>query len=138
MTVKVTTAKPRKILSKKKSRKVKENGENLHVVPRIEGWAVRSEGRTRPASIHSSQREAIDAARKLARRTAANQLVIHGRDGRIKERDSFSIDPLPQRAPRKVLYPSSSPTTSREAIRKAVSEAVKESGEGQSVASKAS
>src|SRR6266404_26670 len=116
MTVRVATAKPRKISSKKKSRKGKENGENLHVVPRIGGWAVRSEGRTRPASTHSSQREAIDAARKLARQTAASQLVIHGRDGRIKERDLFSIDPLPPREPRKVLYPSSSPTTSREAI----------------------
>jgi hypothetical protein len=138
MTARVATAKTRKISSKKKSRKGKENGKNLHVVPRIGGWAVRSEGRTRPTSIHSSRREAIDAARKLAKRTAVSQLVIHGRDGRIKERDTYSIDPLPPREPRKVLYPSSSPSTSREAIRRAVSEAVKESSEGRSVASKAS
>lgn len=137
MTVKVATAKPSKTSGKKQTRKRKEKGENLHVIPRIEGWAVRSENRTRPTSIHSSQREAIDAARKLAKRTAASQLVIHGRDGRIKERDTF-IDPLPPREPRKVLYPSSSPSTSREAIRRAVSEAVKESSEGRSLASKAS
>lgn len=137
MTVRVATVKARKISSKKKSRKVKENGEKLHVVPRIGGWAVRSEGKTRPKSIHNSQREAIDAARKLARRTAASQLVIHGRDGRIKERDTY-IDQLLPREPRKVLFPSSSPSTSREAIRRAVSEAVKESSVGRSAASKAS
>jgi hypothetical protein len=138
MTVRVATAKPRKISSKKKSRKGKENGENLHVVPRIGGWAVRSEGRTRPASIHSSQREAIDVARKLAKKTAATRLVIHGRDGRIKERETFGVVPLPPREPRKVLYPSSSPNTSREAIRRAVSEAIKERSKDQVIAPKAS
>jgi len=138
MTARIATAKPRKMSSKKISRKAKANGENLHVVPRMGGWAVRSEGRTRPTSIHNSQHEAIDVARKLAKKTAATRLVIHGRDGRIKERETFGVLPLPPREPRKVLYPSSSPTTSREAIRRAVSEAVKESSEGRSVASKAS
>src|SRR6266403_4277512 len=113
MTIKIATVRSRKRSSKKKLRKTKENGENLHVVPQIEGWAVRSEGRTRPTSIHRSQREAIDAARKLAKRTAASQLVIHGRDGRIKERVTY-IDVLPPKEPRKVLYPNSSPSTSRE------------------------
>jgi hypothetical protein len=109
----------------------------LHVVPRVDGWAVRSEGRSRATSIHNSQREAIEAARKLAK-DAATELVIHGRDGRIRERDSYASDPLPPRRPRKVLYPSSSPNTNREAIRKAVSEAVREVSEKQSLASKAS
>jgi uncharacterized protein DUF2188 len=111
----------------------KTNGENLHVVPRIDGWAVRSERKSRATSIHSSQREAIDAARKLAKKTAT-QLVIHGRDGRIRERDSYASDPLPPREPRKILYPSSTPSTNREAIRKAVSEAIRETREGRGVA----
>jgi hypothetical protein len=113
-------------------KKRKTNSENLHVVPRIDGWAVRSEGSSRATSIHSSQREAIDAARKLAKKTAT-QLVIHGRDGRIRERDSYASDPLPPREPRKILYPSSTPSTNREAIRRAVSEAVRESREGRGV-----
>jgi len=116
--------------------KRKTNGENLHVVPRIDGWAVRTEGSNRATSIHSSQREAIEAARKLAKE-AATQLVIHGRDGRIRERDSYTLDPLPPKQPRKVLYPSSSPNTNREAIRRAVSEAVREVSEKQSLVSKA-
>lgn len=115
--------------------KRKTNGENLHVVPRTDGWAVRSEGRSRATSVHSSQREAIEAARKLAKE-ASTQLVIHGRDGRIRERDSYAPDPLPPKQPRKVLYPSSTPTTNREAIRRAVSEAVREVSKEQSFASK--
>lgn len=134
MTMKTAT-KPRKLSNKKRSRKVKSAVVNLHVVPRSDGWAVRSERNTLPTSIHSTQRQAVDVARKLAKKIAATQLVIHGRDGRIKERDTYSIDPLPPKEPRKVLYPSSSPSTSREAIRKAVSEAVRESSEGRSVAS---
>lgn len=112
-------------------------GDNFHVVPRIDGWVVRVEGRSRATSIHSSKREAIAAARQLAKKTAT-QLVIHGRDGRIKERDSYASDPLPPKQPRKVLYPSSRPHTNREAIRRAVSEAVREVSEKQSLVSKAS
>ncbi len=115
------------------SRKRKANGENLHVVPRIDGWAVRSEGHSRAVSIHNSQREAINAARTIARQTAA-QVVIHGRDGRIRERDSYGSDPLPPKGPRRVLYPSSTPTTNREAIRRAVNEAIRETSEGRGVA----
>lgn len=109
-------------------KKRKGNGENLHVVPRLDGWAVRTEGSSRATSLHNSQREAIDAARKLAQK-AATQLVIHGRDGRIRERDSYASDPFPPKQPRRVLYPSFTPTTDRESIRRAVTEAVREVSE---------
>ncbi|MGH9932705.1 MAG: DUF2188 domain-containing protein [Pyrinomonadaceae bacterium] len=116
--------------------KRKTNGANLHVVPRIDGlWAVRGEGSTRATSIHGSQRDAIETARKLAK-MSATQLIIHGRDGRIRERDSYGADPLPPKQPRKVLYPSSTPNTNREAIRRAVSEAVREISEKQRFSSK--
>jgi uncharacterized protein DUF2188 len=119
--------------SGKTSKNRRPSTENFHVVPRVDGWAVRSEGSSRATSIHSSQREAIDAARKLAKQTST-QLVIHGRDGRIKERASYGSDPFPPREPRKILYPSSTPRTSREAIRRAVSEAIRETREGRDVA----
>lgn len=118
-------------------KKANSNGENLHVVPRVDGWAVRAEGRSRPTSIHKSQREAIEAARKLAKE-AATQLVIHGRDGRIRERDSFRPNPFPSKQLRRVLYPSSRPNTNRETIRRAVNEAVREVSEKQGLESKAS
>ena len=137
MRSKATKSKVHKNSGRTGSRKGKTNGENLHVVPRIDGWVVRSERSSRATSIHGSQREAIDAARKLAKKTAT-QLVIHGRDGRIRERDSYASDPLPPRGPRRVLYPSSTPSTNREAIRRAVSEAIREASDGHSFASKQS
>lgn len=132
MTSKASKGKPKKTSGKVSSKNRKSSSENLHVVPRIDGWAVRSEGSSRATSTHNSQREAIDAARKLAKQTAT-QLVIHGRDGRIRERDSYGSDPFPPKEPRKILYPSSTPRTSREAIRKAVSEAIRETREGRGV-----
>lgn len=60
---------------------------NQHVVPHSGGWAVRGEGNGRATSVHDTQREAIDAAREIAR-NRGGELLIHGRDGRIRERDS--------------------------------------------------
>lgn len=115
---------------KGKTGKVTEESvvKNLHVVPHIEGWIIRSEGSTRVRSLHGTQREAIETGRALAERNATT-LVIHGRDGRIKSWDSYSRDPTPPREPRKVLYPTSMPrTASKRAIKRAVSEAISEAG----------
>ena len=67
-----------------------------HVVPHEGGWAVRGEGNTRVTSVHDTQQEAIDAGREIAR-NQGGELLIHGRDGRIWERDSsgLSDDPYP-------------------------------------------
>lgn len=67
---------------------------NQHVVPHDGGWAVRSAGSQRAASTHATQSEAISAGREIAR-NQGSELVIHGRDGRIRERDSFGNDPFP-------------------------------------------
>lgn len=69
---------------------------NQHVVPHDDGWAVRSAGSQRATSIHRTQEEAISAGREIARNQRA-ELFIHGRDGRILERDSFGNDPFPPR-----------------------------------------
>lgn len=68
---------------------------NQHAVPRDDQWAVRREGAQRVTSIHRTQREAIDAAREIAR-NQNGELLIHGRDGRIRARDtSGGHDPNP-------------------------------------------
>ena len=67
---------------------------NQHVVPHEGGWAVRGAGSQRASSVHRTQREAIDAARGIAR-NQGSELFIHGRDGRIRERDSYGNDPYP-------------------------------------------
>src|SRR5262249_56394783 len=68
---------------------------NQHVVPHDGEWAVRGEGNSRVTSRHRTQREAIDVARRLARR-AGGELLIHSRTGRVRRRDtSGGNDPYP-------------------------------------------
>lgn len=67
---------------------------NQHVVPHGHGWAVRRAGSQKASSIHRTQREAIDAGREIAR-NQKTELFVHGRDGRIRERDSHGNDPFP-------------------------------------------
>ena len=43
-----------------------------------------------------NQREAIDAAREIAR-NQGSELLVHGRDGRIRERNSYGDDQFPSR-----------------------------------------
>ena len=50
----------------------------------------------RDSSHHPTQSEAIDAARNTAQREQV-ELLIHGRDGQIRERDSSGHDPFPPR-----------------------------------------
>lgn len=67
---------------------------NVHVVPRESGWAVRKEGAQRDSSRHDTQSAAIDAARQTSQRERT-ELLIHGRNGQIRERDSHGRDPFP-------------------------------------------
>lgn len=69
---------------------------NQHVVPRDDGWAVRGEGNKRDTSHHDTQKEAIDAARDIAI-NQRGEVVIHGRDGKIRDKDSYGNDPCPPR-----------------------------------------
>ena len=65
-----------------------------HVVPRDGKWGVRKTGADRITRSFDTQREAIEAARKIAR-NQETELYIHDRDGRIRERDSYGKDPYP-------------------------------------------
>ncbi len=58
-----------------------------HVVTHPDGWAVRGEGNSRATAVYDTQREAIDAGREIAR-NQGGELLIHGRNGQIRERDS--------------------------------------------------
>ena len=69
-------------------------GKNQHVVPREEGWAVRGEGNTRDTSLHRTQAEAERAAREIAI-NQKSEVLIHGEDGRIRERNSYGNNPYP-------------------------------------------
>ena len=67
---------------------------NQHVVQHDSGWAVRGAGNSRASTIHSTQREAIGAARETAIRQGS-EMLIHGENGRIRERNTYGKDPYP-------------------------------------------
>ena len=66
-----------------------------HVVknPRS-GWAVKKGGSTKATKVHKTQGAAISHGRKIAQSQKA-EFYVHGRDGRIREKDSFGKDPHP-------------------------------------------
>lgn len=68
---------------------------NVHVVPSQGRWEVKIEG-LGGAGEYRTQNEAIRAGRELAR-AYRSENIIHGRDGRIRQRDSYGHDPFPPR-----------------------------------------
>lgn len=70
------------------------SGKNQHVVRHPAGWAVKGAGNRRATSVHGTQKTAIERAREIAIHQES-ELLIHGRDGRIREKSSFGNDPHP-------------------------------------------
>jgi hypothetical protein len=69
-------------------------GKNQHIVKHLGGWAVKGEGNEKSTVITKTQAEAI----KIGRDIAINQqseLVIHGTNGKIREKNSFGNDTFP-------------------------------------------
>jgi hypothetical protein len=69
-------------------------GKNQHVVPHPEGWAVKGEGNSKATKITGTQQQAIDYGRQVAT-NQNSELLIHGKDGKIRVKDSHGNDPYP-------------------------------------------
>jgi uncharacterized protein YdaT len=67
-----------------------------HVVPNGDKWSVRRAGAARASGTYATQEEAAERAREIAR-NQGTELYIHGRDGRIRQRDSYGNDPYPRK-----------------------------------------
>jgi hypothetical protein len=67
-----------------------------HVIPHNGKWVVKGAGNQRATRIVVSQKEALKIARRIARNQGVD-VVIHGRDGRIRDKDSYGRDPFPPR-----------------------------------------
>ena len=68
---------------------------NQHVVPNPNGgWDVKGEGNSKATRHTDTQREAIGIAKDIAR-NQKSEAVIHGRDGKIRDKDSYGNDPVP-------------------------------------------
>ena len=65
---------------------------DIHVVPAgDQGWAVEAVGGGK-RTVFASQEEAIEAGTERAKEDKV-ELLIHGRDGQIRKRNSFGHDP---------------------------------------------
>jgi len=67
---------------------------NQHVVPLGNGWAVKGEGSKKFTVITETQKDAITVAKGIAKNNKS-ELVIHGKDGKIRDKDSYGKDPNP-------------------------------------------
>jgi hypothetical protein len=66
---------------------------NYHVTKRPDGnWQGRAEGAKRASVVTPTQREAIKETRPLVKE---GELVIHGRDNLIRDKDTHGKDPYP-------------------------------------------
>lgn len=69
-------------------------GNNQHIVPHPDGWAVKPEGASKATKVFNTQSEAIEKGREIAI-NQQSELFIHNKQGRIRERNSYGNDPYP-------------------------------------------
>lgn len=66
---------------------------DIHVTPDGEGnWKVTREGQKRAVRKTGTQGEADQIGRRTAHRDGV-EYNLHGRDGRVREKDSYGRDP---------------------------------------------
>ena len=68
---------------------------NQHVVPDKEGgWNVKGAGNSKSTAHTDKKQDAIDIAKEIAK-NQKSEVVIHGKDGKIQDKDSYGNDPNP-------------------------------------------
>lgn len=67
---------------------------NYHIVKSGSHWTVKSNGLI--LSGHNTQKQAIESGKMIAKLTKG-ELVIHGMNGEIREKNSYGSDPYPPR-----------------------------------------
>ena len=69
-------------------------GKNQHVTKHENGWQVKGAGNSKATQVFNTQAEAIQRAREIAINNKS-EVVIHGRDGKIRNKNSYGNDPCP-------------------------------------------
>lgn len=70
---------------------------NQHVTPRPDcNWQVKGAGNSRATAVTSTQKQAIEIAKSIAI-NKKSEVVIHGKNGQIREKNSYGNDPFPPR-----------------------------------------
>lgn len=71
------------------------NNKNQHVTPHKNGgWQVKGAGNSRATARTETQLDAIKIAREIAMNNKS-EVIIHGQNGRIREKNSYGNDPFP-------------------------------------------
>ena len=72
-------------------------GKNQHITHNSNGgWNVIGEGNSRPTKILSTKKDAIEYGKIIAI-NQGSELIIHGLNGKIQDKDSYGNDPFPPR-----------------------------------------
>ena len=70
-------------------------GKNQHVTKHQGGgWQVKGAGNEKATKVTETQKQAINAAKEIAKHQKS-EVVIHGIDGKIRDKDSYGNDPNP-------------------------------------------
>lgn len=69
-------------------------GKNQHVVKHPDGWAVKGAGNEKSTKVVNTQKEAIGIAKGIAQ-NQNSELLIHGKNGQIREKNSYGNDDFP-------------------------------------------
>ena len=70
---------------------------SYHVIPKSNGeWSVKRTGAERATGNFPTKKGAVATARELVTKSGG-ELIIHEKDGRVSERNSFGNDPNPPR-----------------------------------------
>lgn len=71
-------------------------GKNVHVVKSKNGddWSVKTENSQKAYKNVSTQKEAIEIGKSVAKKNSS-ELLIHGTDGKIREKNSYGNDNNP-------------------------------------------
>lgn len=69
-------------------------GKNQHVLPHPNGWQVKGEDNKRATVVTTTQAEAIKIGKGVAMNNGF-ELLIHGKNGAIRQKNSYGNDPYP-------------------------------------------
>ncbi len=67
---------------------------NQHVTPKNGSWQVKGAGNTKATNLFDTQKQAIARAKEIAI-NQKSEVVIHGRNGKIRDKNSYGNDPYP-------------------------------------------
>ena len=71
-------------------------GKNQHVVKTSNGWGVKGDNNLRITQSYDTQKKAFNRAREIAI-NQKSEVLIHGENGKIREKNSYGKDPCPPR-----------------------------------------